>query len=133
MANQNANEISEQLFQAIDAIVTERIRVLEYDKTVVATIIDNSQALYGKYKVTTDDNITFYAYAEITTYPLKEKVYIRIPGNDYTKQKIITGRYIQEDRTIFVPELTSSTMESMRKLLKQYEERIKDLEKEKKE
>lgn len=133
MATQNANEISEQLFQAIDAIVTERIRVLQYDKTVVATIIDNSQALYGKYKVTTDDNITFNAYAEITTYPLKEKVYVRIPGNDYTKQKIITGRYIQEDRTNFVPELTSSTTETIKKLLRQYEERIKDLEKEKKE
>lgn len=131
MANQNANEISEQLFQAIDAIVTERIRVLEYDKTVIATIIDNSQALYGKYKVTTDDNITFFAYGEITTYPLQERVYIRIPGNDYTKQKIITGRCIQTDRTTFVPEINSQSIEGIRKILKQYEQRIKQLEEKK--
>ena len=129
MANQNANEISEQLFQAIDAIVSERIRVLEFDKTVVATIIDNSQALYGKYKVTTDDNITFNAYAEITTYPLKEKVYVRIPGNDYTKQKIITGRYIQTDRTTFVPEVSSASIDSLRKALKLYEQTIDQYEK----
>lgn len=131
MANQNANEISEQLFQAIDAIVTERIRVLEYDKTVVATIIDNSQALYGKYKVTTDDNITFFAYSEITTYPLQEKVYIRIPGNDYTKQKVITGRYIQTDRTTFVPEVSSSVIDGIRKVLNQYGKAIKELEEKK--
>ncbi len=133
MANQNANEISEQLFQAIDAIVSERIRVLEYDKTVIATIIDNSQALYGKYKVTTDDNITFFAYGEITTYPLQEKVYIRIPGNDYTKQKIITGRYIQDNRSTFIPEITSASLDSLRKALKQCEAEINDLKKEKKE
>ena len=96
MAGQNASEISEQLFQAIDAIVTERLRILSYDKTVIARIIDNTNAIYGKYKVTTDDNITFYAYSEDTTYTASERVYVRIPGNDYTKQKIITGRYIVE-------------------------------------
>ena len=78
-------EIIEELFEAIDAIVAERLRKLGYDKTVIATIIDNSKAAYGKYRVTTDDNITFYAFSEITSYSLNEKVYVRIPENDYTK------------------------------------------------
>lgn len=94
--NRTATDISEQLFQAIDAIVMERIRVLKYDKTVIATIVENDKARFGKYKVTTDDNITFYAYAETSKYILHEKVYVRIPEGDYTKQKIITGRYIPE-------------------------------------
>ena len=94
--NRTAADISEQLFQAIDAIVMERIRVLKYDKTVIATIIDNENAPYGKYKVTTDDNITFYAFADTSKYALHDKVYIRIPEGDYTKQKIITQRYIPE-------------------------------------
>ena len=79
------DEIIEELFEAINAIVTERIRNLGFDKTVVATIIDNSNATYGKYTVTTDENITFYAFTEVTTYPLNERVYVRIPENDYTK------------------------------------------------
>lgn len=99
---QTANEISEQLFQAIDAIVMERIRALKYDKTVIATIIENDLALYGTYKVTTDDNITFTAYADTSKYLLKDKVYIRIPEGDYTKQKIITGYYIPEGNTILL-------------------------------
>ena len=94
--NKTATEISEQLFQAIDAIVMERIRVLKYDKTVIATIIDDKNALYGKYKVTTDDNITFLAYADTSKYQNHDKVYVRIPEGDYTKQKIITQRYIPE-------------------------------------
>ena len=32
-----------------------------------------------------DSNIIFTAYADITTYKLGDKVYIRIPGGDYTK------------------------------------------------
>lgn len=99
---QTANEISEQLFQAIDAIVMERIRALKYDKTVIATIIENNLALYGTYKVTTDDNITFTAYADTSKYSLKDKVYVRIPEGDYTKQKIITGYYIPEGNTILL-------------------------------
>lgn len=77
--NRTATDISEQLFQAIDAIVMERIRVLPYDKTVIATIIENKNAPYGKYKVTTDDNITFYAFSEVTNYPLYMRIYVRIP------------------------------------------------------
>lgn len=100
--NQTAAEISEQLFKAIDAIVMERIRTLQYDKTVVATIIENDKAPYGKYRVTTDDNITFAAYADTSKYLLQDKVYIRIPEGDYTKQKIITGYYIPEGNTLLL-------------------------------
>lgn len=125
MANQNATELSEQLFQAIDAIVIERLRVLPYDKTVVATIIENKDAPYGKYRVTTDDNITFYAYADIATYPLQEKVYVRIPQNDYTKQKVITGRYIQENRPTKITEVKS---EEMTLLKKNYNKQLQTLQ-----
>ena len=109
--NRTATEISEQLFQAIDAIVMERIRVLPYDKTVIATIVENNQASYGKYKVTTDDNITFYAFADTSKYELKEKVYVRIPQGDYTKQKIITGYYIPDNSISFVKDYKNISSE----------------------
>jgi hypothetical protein len=84
--------------------------VLNFDRTIIATIIDNSEALYGRYKVTTDTNITFIAYCDITNYPLYERVYVRIPENDYTKQKTITGRYVQENRTAIITDIKTSTI-----------------------
>lgn len=99
------NEITQQLFKAIDAITDEKMRTLPYDKTIVATIVSNKDANVGKYQVTTDNNITFYAYSDITQYKVKERVYVRIPENDYTKQKVITGRFIAESRNIEVQKI----------------------------
>lgn len=102
--DRDVSELSEQLFEAIDAIVKERLKRLDFDKTIVATITDVSKNIYGRYQVTTDSNIIFTAYADITTYKLNDKVYIRIPGGDYTKQKVITGRYIPENIQTTIPE-----------------------------
>lgn len=99
------NEITQQLFKAIDAITDEKMRTLPYDKTIVATIVSNKDANVGKYQVTTDNNITFYAYSDITQYKVKERVYVRVPENDYTKQKVITGRFIAESRNIEVQKI----------------------------
>ena len=129
--NRTAADISEQLFQAIDAIVMERIRVLKYDKTVIATIIENDKALYGKYKVTTDDNITFYAYADTNQYALHDKIYVRIPEGDYTKQKIITGKYIPEYNDILITNETDSLKTKITTIsnkLSKNEEKIQELE-----
>lgn len=90
----NNIEMTEQLFEAIDAIVTERLRILPYDKMVIATIVDNTYAEHYKYKVTTDDNITFDAYSDVKTYTIGTRVYVRIPRGDYTQQKVITQQWV---------------------------------------
>lgn len=90
----NNIEMTTQLFEAIDAIVTERLRILPYDKMVIATIIDNTYAEHYKYKVTTDDNITFDAYSDVKTYTIGTRVYVRIPQGDYTQQKVITQQWV---------------------------------------
>ena len=128
--NRTATDISEQLFQAIDAIVMERIRVLPYDKTVIATIIENKNAPYGKYKVTTDDNITFYAFSEVTNYPLYTRIYVRIPQGDYTKQKIITGRYIPDNNSTRVTNLngvSKDQIDSVNKKINQITEALRKI------
>lgn len=113
----NTNEISDQLFAAIDAIVKQRIKQLDYDKTIIATIINNENRFFGRYQVTTDNNIQFTAYSEITTYEIGDKVYIRVPGSDYTKQKVITSRYIESNRNKSIPELQSVTINNLSKLV----------------
>ena len=90
----NNIEMTTQLFEAIDAIVTERLRILPYDKMVIATIVDNTYAEHYKYKVTTDDNITFDAYSDVKTYTIGTRVYVRIPYGDYTQQKVITQQWV---------------------------------------
>ena len=110
----NNIEITEQLFEAIDAIVQERIRTLPYDKTVIATITSISGQNYGKYQVTTDDNITFYAFSDVTTYNIGDKVYVRIPQNDYTKQKVITERYVPDSSFVKITEVKSSQLDEFK-------------------
>lgn len=105
--------MTQQLFKAIDAIVNERIRELPYDKTIVATIADITSANKGKYIVTTDSNITFDAYSENTSYHLNDRVYIRIPENNYSKQKIITGKYISDTNKIKLKDINTSTTDSI--------------------
>lgn len=95
-ASEQHNDYSEALFQSIDTIVTERIKRLPYDHTIVATITNADNAYIGAYKVTTDNNTTFTAYSDIKTYNTGERVYIRITDTLYNQSKIITGKYIEQ-------------------------------------
>ena len=117
MANYTASDISEQLFQAVDAIVQERLKQLNFDKTIIATITNNDKRNFGCYQVSTDNNINFKVYSEIKKYNIGDKVYIRIPEGDYTKQKVIIGRYISEDRNTIIPELESEQINELTKLV----------------
>lgn len=90
-------EMTEQLFEAIDTIVSERIKNLPYDKTLIARITNVDNAAYGKFEVTTDTNIVMTAYSERQDLVLGDWVYVKVPQNDYTKLKIITEKYIPDN------------------------------------
>lgn len=93
--NKSTTDYSEALFQSIDTIVSERIKRLPYDYTIVATITNADNAYIGAYKVTTDNNTVFTAYSEIKTYSVGDHVYIRIVDTNYNSSKIITGKYVE--------------------------------------
>ena len=42
-------DIAEQICQAVDQIVNERIKSINYDTTIIATIIENKDAKNNKY------------------------------------------------------------------------------------
>ena len=88
-----APEITEELFRAIDAIVTKRLESFTFDKTVEGKIISVENSTKGEYKVTGDNNVTFTAYSDNPNLVIGQKIYVRIPENDYTKRKVITGLY----------------------------------------
>ncbi len=88
-----ADEITEQLFKAIDAIIINRLKNFNYDSYVLATVTNASEAAQGKYIVTTDNNITFDAYSERTDLFVGIQAYVRIPHSDYTQRKVIAELY----------------------------------------
>ena len=95
------DKISENLFTAIDTIIQSRINELNYDKTVICTITDNSERLKGLYKVKQDDGTAeFEAHSEIVSYKAGMQVYVTIPQGDYSQTKTIIGRYVSNSDQI---------------------------------
>lgn len=104
MAEIDYNEI---LLEAIDTIVLQRISEVNFDKTIVCTITDDTDRANGHY-VVTDGSIKFDAYAENTYYMINDKVYVQIPLNDWSQKKTIIGRYRSNENdtpTTYVPPL----------------------------
>ena len=63
------NNISENLFSAIDIIVQKRLAQLPYDKTLLCTVVNDAKKYNGNYSVKYD-NLIFEAYSEKTDYAI---------------------------------------------------------------
>lgn len=90
----------ENLFAAVDTIVQKRIENLPYDKTIVATIEDASNAEDGMY-IVNDGTSTFMACSENVNYQVGQQVYINIPQGDFSKQRVIIGKYFSNENNKF--------------------------------
>ena len=91
----SSTELTQSWFEAVDTIVGERISSLPYDQTIVCQILDATDHANGIYVVTHNYNTKFTAYADFTGYNVNDYVYVRIPEGDYTKQKVITGKFLE--------------------------------------
>ena len=94
------NNISESLFKAIDIITSKRLTELEFDKTIIATITDTTNAAFGDY-ILTDGSTTFHAYSSDVSYKTGTNVYVTVPNGDFSKQKQILGKYVADEETSF--------------------------------
>lgn len=93
-------DIAEQICQAIDSIVGERLKSIKYDTTIIATIENNKDAKDYKY-ICSNGSTEFVAFSKDTTYKVGETVQVTIPNNDYDQQKIIIGKYVAKNSTPF--------------------------------
>ena len=92
MAN-NTNSAMENLFQAIDIIVGDRLAELNYDKTIKVKIVDDSQSSNGIYTVS-DGATEFQAVCNPDIVYTKDAiVYVVIPEGNWDNEKLIVGRY----------------------------------------
>lgn len=94
-------DINEQICKAVDIIVSKKLESINFDSTIIATIIDNSEAEQYKY-ICSNGSSQFIAYAKETNYKINESVYVTIPNNDYDQQKIIIGKYVAKDAKPYI-------------------------------
>ena len=86
-----ANNIADQICDAVDVLINKRVSSLQFDRTVRATVLSVENASIGKYRVQYQNSI-FFAYADPdTSYKPKAQVYVEIPSSDYNKVKLIIG------------------------------------------
>lgn len=90
MSNQD-KDYGNILCQAIDTIVTERLLGLEYDQTILCTVVDDTERDKGKY-IVSNGSVKFDVVSEITTYRNNNNVYVLIPKGDWNETKTITGK-----------------------------------------
>ena len=96
--NEESLRMLEELFNSMSTITQQELNSVQFDRTVVAKIVKKYEDSQTKYQVSTD-NLKFDAYAQSDSarYAEGSSVYILIPDGDYSNNKLILGRYGEED------------------------------------
>jgi hypothetical protein len=81
----NSNNIADQIFESISKIVEKRIANLEYDKTIVCTIVDTTNATQKNEYVVSDGSTRFTVYGNGGTYAINDEVRIVIPNGNFAE------------------------------------------------
>lgn len=87
------NNYSEQIFQSIDTIISQRLNEVKFDRTITCEVIAGVKDYPNKYWVS-DGATKFQACVADSsrTYAEKQKVYVLIPNGDYNSaDKVIIG------------------------------------------
>lgn len=86
------SDYENSILSAIDIMVNNAVSNATYDRTIIATVLKHTDEETGKYRLQYQDS-TFYAYSTNNIkYIDGSKVYVLIPGNDFTNNnKVILG------------------------------------------
>ena len=96
MENKNYGEI---FCQATEILAQHLIEQISFDRTILCTIVDDSEKNIGKYRVSNTD-MTFDAYTSDTNYKINDNVYVSIPGGDWNEQKLIVSKKANDSETM---------------------------------
>lgn len=91
-----ASEMSKAILDAVDLVTEHKLERLEFDKTLVCTIEDDTNKKKGEY-IVTDGSTSFTAYSDVTIYMKGLRVYVTVPNGNFDNKKLITGRYIDSE------------------------------------
>lgn len=93
------NNYSEQIFQSIDTIISQRLNEVKFDRTITCEVIAGVKDYPNKYWVS-DGATKFQACVADSsrTYTADQKVYVLIPNGDYNSaDKVIIGSYTADE------------------------------------
>lgn len=93
-------KVVQDLFGAMETISKSVSNSMEFDKTIQAEVIDDTNATQGSY-IVSDGSSKFKAYSENTSYREGDNVYVSILKGDFNKQKMITGRRMEEEDNFY--------------------------------
>ena len=93
----NMEQNFDNLFEALGIIVDSKLKNVKYDKTIVATILDDSNAEKQQKYRCSDGSYEFDAYSDKTDYKKGDSVQVSIPNGDYDQQKYIVGKYMPKE------------------------------------
>ena len=96
MENKNYGEI---FCQATEILAQHLIEQVSFDRTILCSIIDDTEKDIGKYKVSNNE-ATFDAYANDTKYKNGDNIYVSIPSGDWNEQKLIVSKKATESEPI---------------------------------
>lgn len=106
----NEKDYNEILLQAMDTLIQHRLQGLEFDRTVKCQIIQDKGQ--GVFIVKENDSVQYEASATNTInapeYKVDDWVYVLIPSGDYSRYKMIVGKYTDDNRNnpvAYVPPL----------------------------
>lgn len=92
---------SMDIIKAMQIIAESNTSKLKLDKTIVAQVVSIENIETGEYRVTYEGNIfPARSYDVKTTFVVGENVYVKIPENDMTNEKIIEGRVVTSGNTL---------------------------------
>ena len=87
-----SERIANNILSAVDILLDKKLAEAKFDRTITGTIDSCEDEEIGKYKVAYQNAIiTAYSSSPSVTYSIGDQVYISIPENDFTKDKIILG------------------------------------------
>lgn len=93
------NNYSEQIFQSIDTIISQRLNEVKFDRTITCEVIAGVKDYPNKYWVSDGATKFQTCVADSSrTYTEKQKVYVLIPNGDYNSaDKVIIGSYTADE------------------------------------
>ena len=87
----------EEIFcQATEILANNLINKVSYDKTILCTIINDSEKELGKYRVSNGE-ANFDAYTTGPKYHKGNSVYVQIPNGDWNEQKFIVSKKVDNE------------------------------------
>lgn len=96
--NEEQLQMLEELFKSMSTITQQELNAVQFDRTVIAKIVKRYEDSGTKYLVSTDSlKFDAYSQSDSTRYAEGSSVYILIPDGDYSNNKLILGKYGEED------------------------------------